>query len=225
MKTNEIIQTLRTLLVPIVGIVVLGAITFFGGTFMYNKIVELRDQITVARDEESALRTKLDVLTKFSLQGADMSRKVAIAFPENNSSLAVISQLRLSASTLGVSADQIKVGKGIAEDNLVYVDIDFSTHADMATTLTFLESLKKVAPLGLLRGVKISFVGADGEGVITYRTYWSALPTEVAPVGAAISDFSEEDRKIIQQLTALIPPETVNVAPNTPGENLNPFGL
>ncbi len=188
---------------------------------MYGEISALRAQVALAKQIESSLAQKLQILQDFN-QSAFISDKVLVAIPQDNSSLAVLSQIKKKAQENGVALGQVNVGKGVAVEGAgSYADITFEAVGELATMVVFMQSLSKTAPLGNVESVEIGGLGAE----IIYRIHWAPLPTQLPSLTDPLAEFSDEEKILIAKLTALESAAALTLSPQPPALRKNPFGI
>ena len=219
------IDLLKKLIVPISVLGCLVLLIIFGGQFLLGRVGSLRSDLTSVRMEESKLKTKLNRLNDFELTGQSTAQSVSVAVPQDNPSVLAISQIRDLAGTSGLFVSRLTAGKSVSGDALSYVDIDFDAEGSVNDIINFLTQLKKSAPFGTINKVTLGGSGGALSSTVTYRVYFLAVPASIPPVDDEIPEFDNDDNDIINMLSSLTPPNFVELTPQSPVQNSNPFGL
>jgi hypothetical protein len=218
-------KTLRKLAVPIGMLVLLIVLVIFGGRFLLGQIGGLRSDLFTVRDQEAKLARKTALLKEFALSGEKTADSLSVAVPRENPSVFAISQVRQIASLSGLFVSNLNVGKGVSEGDISHTDINFDVEGSLGSTFGFLAELVGSAPLGSVNRISLTRGGDKTTSTVVYRVYYSSFPQVIPPVSQELKEFTPEDNEIINKLVNLVPPSLIEVSPQTPSFNSNPFGL
>lgn len=217
---------LKTIAVPLVVLIALVILAFFGANFTLGKIGELNEEERSLSDKRSTLSQKVGILEDFSLTGSSVSARLSQAIPIENPGVLGISQIKLKSAALAVSPEKINVGKSVGDPaNLSYVLMDFEISGELGAAINFLNALVQTAPLGKIDNIKFTKSDLGYDTDVTYKGYWSILPQTIPSVESPLSPFSEEELAIISTLASLEAPPLETVNPQPESSRVNPFGI
>ncbi|MFI5241180.1 MAG: hypothetical protein ACHQUA_01970 [Microgenomates group bacterium] len=212
MKNIKISADLKTVIsfgLPFVITIFLFAIML---KFGFSKISEIRLKISEAKKTETVLNQKLDLLTQVDTDVLASSTAVAIALPETNSSLSVISQLKSLAGGNGIFLSNLKTGaESVDKSGLKRIDVSFDIEASRDLIFDFLADVDNIAPIVLIDKVKINETGGVARGSIVVKSFWSELPKKLPPLNEEIKDLTAEERETLIQVTSLIQPSFIDI--------------
>ncbi len=221
MKIQENVLIVIRAIVPFVVVVILFAIV---GNFGFGKIVEIRDQIAGAQNEQKILTQKLDILKSIQNSGAQSSTLVAIALPDSNPSLSVVSQIKTLAGSQGVILSQMKTGSPTVDaTGLSTVSVSFGVTGSMTQIEFFIAAISSFSPISIVDKIKVS-ESAPGTALanLTVRSFWAPFPTKVPAVTSAIPDLTPAERETLQGLSSLTQP-VFTITPAGQGGRSDPF--
>lgn len=207
---------------PLIIVIVLFLVV---GNFGIGKIVDLQTQVSSGQNNLNVLKNKLSILQNISsdvLASGDIS---LAAVPEDNPSLAVVSQIRTISSQNTLSVSNIKTGGEVQDSSgLSRVDISFEVEGARVQVFTFLDAIEKIAPITLIDKVKISEVSGVDRAQVNVKSYWSNLPSTIPALTESVSDLTESEKTVLTDINGLTLPAFVSLSPSvTPGKT-DPFG-
>jgi len=207
---------------PLLIVIVLFVIV---GKFGVPKVLELRSEVKAAQKTEEKLTQKLNLLQTLSSDVALKANIVSSALPDSNPALAVMSQLKNLALNQGVVLSVMKSSAGTGNSaGLNEVNISFTLDGARPQINSYLAEIAKIAPITTVRKIAIIESAGGTSADIGVVTYWAEFPKTIPAVTEAITDFTSEDKKILSNISALIQPSSMEVAPFGGEINPNPFG-
>jgi hypothetical protein len=155
-----------------------------------------------------------------------LSERAVFAVPDDNPAVSAISQIKSRTIAAGMPTNTIKVGNAVKEGTVDQVTIDFEVDGDISVILAIISNLPNTAPLGVVEKITLTeSVAPNYKAIISYKTFWSELPSVVPSVETSIKAFAGDDAKIIQKLRSLEVPQVTNFQPQPGVARDNPFGL
>ncbi|MBI2103917.1 hypothetical protein HYT59_02840 [Candidatus Woesebacteria bacterium] len=218
-------SALKLVVLPLGIVAVVLVVGFFGGKFLYGKITDLRSQVAAARQEQSQLNLKLQILKDFEAQGGTSGSFLA-AIPADNPTLGAILAMRVKSTEKTLALGEINAGSGItSEGGGSFANITFKVKGPLSETLSFMGGLAKTAPLGLIDSFETNNTEVGAETEITYKVHWAGLPQEIPSVSAPLAEFNEDDNSIIAMISSLESSGAFELSPQAPIARDNPFGI
>jgi Tfp pilus assembly protein PilO len=226
-KKGFLPPNVQVLLLPIIYIVILVSISYFAIKTGYDKITSQRRSISSAKQVEKVLGEKESVLQEAQAETTDFVNAAAIALPERNPSLAVISQIKSLIGTEGVALSDLKLGSSIGTDvtGASSVNISFSISGDAIQVFDFVRSTATVAPILRIESADISFVESQANLDARARSYWAPFPEKLPSITEPINKLTDAEYKILRDLSGLNPPQFTELSPTGTTGRTNPFGL
>lgn len=220
-KIPENIKVIGSSVLPLIIILILFVIV---GNFAFSKITDLRTQIGDAETVGNTLKQKVNLLSTVSGSVANYSSSAAVALPDSNTSLAVISQLKNLAILNTVLLSNIKAGSETKDPSgFSRTDVSFDVEGSRDQIVTFLKAISGIAPISLVGTVKISESGGLVRAGVGVRTFWAAIPKTLPTSNQSINDLTADERSLLSTINSLTPP-SFSVAPASQGGGRpNPF--
>jgi len=214
---------IQVFLVPVILLVVLGILSGLAVRIGFSRIGAQRDEIAAARQDENTLSQKENVLS--SVQGTVPTyvNTVAASLPEKNPALSMISQLRALAVTSGLLLDNIKVGSAVPTEGLFYVDITFALEGTPPQVVSYLNSIKNLAPISTVEKAKVNQSALGTRADVTVRVYYSAFPQKLPSLTEPVKELTEDERTALTRLSALSLPAFTDLQAQPAGLRENPF--
>jgi|SRR5581483_4883421 len=221
--------------------ILLGVVLFavFGTKLITDNVSSLNDQLAQNRDSESKLQAKLNSLSEVSSLVTTDSQVAIDALPEKNPVLSVLSNIRSSAASFGLTLNNVSSGEivtGSSGAGLSSSEIIFETDGDYKNLTSLIDIIKSTSPVTIFDSIKVtsqSSLGGD-----TYRfvghlfTYWASLPTTIPSVTQSFEGLTDEEQQILTRISALKPPPVgVSLIPSSSSAQLpnsnrsDPFSL
>lgn len=198
---------------------------FIVGQFGFGKISDIQTQIQTAQTQANILNQKIQTLNNISQNGAKLSNVASNAMPDSNPDLAVIGQLQLLASTSGLGITQLKAGSpGVDASGLSDVEITFDLSGPWPGIESFLKGISTIAPITLIDKIKISEQSVNSSNdIISVKSFWAPYPKKVPAVTEAIQGLTPSEQQILQTVSALTQPASINLPAVSNGGRSDPF--
>lgn len=219
-KIPENILVVIRAIVPLIIIIVLFTLLSQLGL---SKIAQIRMQVADARQDQSVLTEKLEMLRSISVTGVEDSNVAVNGLPDTSPSLVAMSQLKTLAASNGVVLRALKSTASPDTTDINSVGIDFSVLGGKTNIESFLASINTFAPISTLDTVKLSQSGDSFLGSVTVKTYWAPLPTKLPSTIEEFQDLTPEDKNTLSALSQLTQPTFLNLPPATTGGRDDPF--
>lgn len=218
---NEILRSSG----PLVLILILG---FFVVKFTLAKVGEQSVQIKKLEKDNTTLTQKIRILSAAGLDSENDANLVTIVLPESNSSLVVVSQLRLKALEMSLLVDSLKVGAEIKDPSgLSRSDVSFEITGPKPQIIDYLNSLSQIAPIVIVDKVKLSESEGIARASVGVKAFWSALPKTLPSVSESLKDLTEAEYEFLIELDKLQKPQFSSdyIESNEGDGRGNPFAL
>jgi Tfp pilus assembly protein PilO len=215
---NEILKAIG----PLVIVLFLG---FFVGQFTLSKVGEQSIKIKKLQKENTVLTQKVKLLSSVATNVQDGANLVTITLPESNSSLAVVSQIKLTALENELVIGNLKSGAEVKDSSgLSRADISFEIDGAKTKIIDYLNSLTKVAPIIVVDKVKLSETENGARASVTVKAFWTALPKTLPSINQSINDLTEKEIQVLDDIGTLRQPQFVGSSVETSGEGkVDPF--
>ena len=211
------------ILIPAAVFLVMLGLTFLGGKFAYRQISSLRDKISQEKKSYNILSQKVAFLQEYREQLETGSDKSVFALPKANSSLVASSALKKLALGSGVFLSNIKTSAEVKdEDDLSRVDLTFEAEGGKEALFSFLTQIGNLAPIISIENVKITQSAGNYQAAVTSRTFFTPLPEKLPALTEPVKQLTDNEKKLVEEISKLSPPDFLEVAPTTAGKE-NPF--
>jgi len=217
----ENIKVALTSTAPLVAAIILFLLV---GNFGISKVQDLRGQISKAQSDNTILTQKVSLLQNISGTIGNAPSAAAVALPDGNPALAVISQLKNLAAANIISISNIK--GGAASDDVTGLgrsNVTFDLDGTIDQIITFLQSVSTIAPITLVDKVKISESGGIAKASISVKSFWAPLPKTLPSTNTQISDLTPDEQAILLKISSLVQPSFSQVPGAEVGGRTDPF--
>ncbi len=221
MKISSDIQAIAKSASPLL----IAIILFIGvGKFGISQISNIRSQIKSEQAENNTLSEKVSLLQSVTATAADSSTAAAVALPDSNSSLLVLSQLKNLAIMNSLLLTNIKSASGAqGVSGLSGISASFELNGTRSQIATYLQEVAKLAPIMIVTGIKLSEGGGTTQAGITLVSYWADLPKTLPATTEPIAGLNEAERNLLVEVAALNQPTFAVIPPSQAGGKPNPF--
>lgn len=221
---NKIPENIKMVARSIVPFFVVLILFFLVGRFGIPKIVDLRNQIASASVTRNVLTQKVGILQSISGTIKDFSSSAAIAVPDSNTSLAVISQLKNLATGNGILISGIKSGTEIKDiTGLLRVDINFKLTGTRQQITAFLKGISGFVPITVTGRIKIEETSGVTTADVAVSSFWAPIPKVLPVAEQVLGDLTGDERSILKNISSLSQPLFSVVPPAVSGGRSNPF--
>jgi len=210
-------------IVPIALLVLLGVLSVLAIRIGFGRIGQQREEVEVAGRDESTLSQKESVLRAVQGTVPTYVTTVAASLPEKNPSLSMIAQLRTLASSNGLLMQNIKIGSAVPSGDLSMVDIAFGLEGAPVQVVSFLNSIKNLAPVSTIEKAKVNQSGLGTRADVTVRVYYSPFPKTLPSLTEPVRELTEEERSSLTRLSSLSLPAFTTLQAQPAGVRENPF--
>lgn len=224
MKKDILPPDIKSIL-PTIGIFVV--LIFVGFNLLkigWDQISKQASELKVLRLEDRVLSEKQSILSEIQgniLVQADMALQV---LPDQNPSLAIISQVKTLAFERGLILTKINAGAETQEENgFSKVDVTVEMQGTPSLVMDYVLVLKRIAPLVNIGKVNITGAAGSTQAIVTITGYWSELPSKIASVSTPINDLAADELDLLNEFSGRLFPSFVVSAPEEPVSRENPF--
>ena len=217
---------IEVMVVPIILITVLIILSFFAAKIGISRANSQRGKLAAAQRNETIFKQKQEVLQEVQGEVLSLADLSTSAVPNKNPALAVISQLKILASSRSVVLSNLQVGsKSGTEKGMSRVDIGFDVDGDFSSVLDFLQDTSKIAPISQIEKIEINQTVGVTRANTTLVSFWAPFPKKLPPLTEPAKDLSAEELSLISSLSELTPPVFLEITPSTPSVRADPFAF
>lgn len=220
---KDIPQNVKVALKSIAPLLVVIVLFILVGKFGFAKVQELRTQIDSAKVTQNTLSQKISIIQSLSANLSNFSSSAAIAMPDGNTALAVISQLKNLATINGLLVTDVKSSsptKGTAGLSSVKVSIQVSGTREQISG--FVKAIPTIAPITVLDELKITESAGVLQAAISVNGFWAVLPAALPTSSQSLSGLTNDEQAVLSSVNSLTPPSFASLSP-VPGGRTDPF--
>ncbi|MEK7112246.1 MAG: type 4a pilus biogenesis protein PilO [Patescibacteria group bacterium] len=187
------------------------------------KISEQRKGLSEARKIQGVLQQKENILRQIETEVPLQVDILANVLPEKNPALTMISQIKNLAAVSETTITTFKIGAQNDSGDLSFVDLNFDIDGGLTEVLSFMNSIKALAPLSTIDKAKINQAGGIASANVTIKIYFAGYPTKLPSLTEAVSDLSEEEKGLLVTFSGLTLPTFTTLTPQEPVSRESPF--
>lgn len=192
--------------------------------FGLGKVFDQNLEVKKLTLEKTTLNQKIKILSSLTDSTEFRTTSAAIALPELNPSLTVVSQLKSLALQNGIILLGIKAGAETKDTSgLLRVDISFEIDGAKPLIINFIKEVSNIAPITLLDKVKIADSGELTRADISVKSFWSPFPKTISGVTESVNDLTEQEVQVLTEIENLTMPEFVVNSTTIENARENPF--
>lgn len=215
---------IQVFIVPIVLLAVLAVVSIFVARVGFARFSSQRQELETAIKSENILTQKESLLRELEAQAPAYVRTVAAVLPEKNPALTMVSQVKSLSALQGLTLGNFKVASATNRGTaLSEVDVSFGVDGPLAQVITFLNSLKTLAPVSTLEKVKINQSAGTTRADITVRVYFATFPTQLPSLTEPARGLTAEEKDMLAKLSVLTLPSFIELVPQPGVVRENPF--
>jgi hypothetical protein len=223
-------SNIKNFLLPvgvIVAILVLGVVV---ANFLLSKVSSTLAFTHEQETQNQVLKDRLSTLQELS-EGIRTSVNIAaLAIPDQNPSVLIVSQLKSIAGTYDIVLSNLTInalGLEGTDGQVVTYDVAFEAAApDYESVSLFIDNLSKVTPLVNLSSLEITTATGAVSAEVKLIGFSSPFPSALPALDAPISGLTPEETDVLNTVGSFVHPNVIDqVAPQefTPRED--PFSL
>lgn len=188
-----------------------------------NQLKKIQSEISVAEKTQSDLTKKVQILGKIAdlvPEGLDF---INLALPHQNATIYALSQVKTAASKNGLIVSNLRSGAGNEDKGVTKLGLSFEVIGNESGVYAFLDQIGKSLPIMSIDRVKIA---SDVEGVnatVTVGVYSSALPKKIPSLTSPVSELTDAEVELLNDLAAYSQPTFAEVQPDAQNEREDPF--
>lgn len=209
---------------PALLLIVLLLLSVFSIKMGISKIVNLQDLVKSQKSAELVLIQKEELLRSADVGLFDQANAANIALPEKNPVLFSMYHIKNLGTDGLVRLSNIKVGSGGTGDSGINeISISFDINGQMADVINAINQLKNTAPLIIINKVDFQIEGSLASASVGVSSFWSPFPGKIPSLTQPLSDFTTEEKSILESLLSLTRPSFDQLIPQEAMERENPF--
>lgn len=193
------------------------------GNFGISKISDVRSQLAKAQADKNIYSQKANLLQSLGSTVLTSSETAAVALPDSNTALAVLSQLKSLGASNGVAISNIKTSAAFKDlSGLSRVDVTFDALGTNPQIIGYLSSVSTIAPISVVDKVKINTSGGVTTANVTVKSFWAALPATLPQLNQTLTGLTPEEQDTLNTVNTLVPPIFSQLQPTSAGR-ADPF--
>lgn len=225
-------QQYRPVLGPalVLSLVLLLSLTL--GRFLVDRLLATREQIGKVGRQNELLEGKLVTLQSLNQGSLTQDFELAIqAIPSSDSTLFSLATIRQLTNDRSLTINNLRIigtdpGENKKVGEMRKVELRFDIQGGLTPTVSFLDELRKSAPLMKVVRVRSTISGSAALTNLSILSSWSPLPETIGKVDDPLQTISQDEKNILSQLGQLRPPQGVGlVIPAAPQGRENPFAF
>lgn len=214
---------ISAILVPALFLAASLLLLVFGVKAGLGRISEQRSVLSEAQKAQTTLTEKENILRDVQSLVPGHVAILANVLPEKNPGLIMISQLKNLATVSGVTLTTLKIGSENTTANIAFTDLTFDADGEFNSLISFLDSLKTLAPLSSIASADINQLGGFASANVNLKVYFAEYPTRLPSLTEPVADLSPEENKLLETLSGLSLPTFTTLTPQEPLLRENPF--
>lgn len=174
-----------------------------------GEFIALNRTTSSLNDQISSLKEKLEQFESSPKIDPESIGAIISAIPANDNSLIVYSQLKRLAVEKGISLKSVSTAStsDVTVEGGRIIQITFVAEGESTNVLSFITDISKLSPRMFVQDVRLNKDQTTGlRGQISVRAPWRDLPVTIPSAGASGVVLSDEDLRIIEELSALREP-------------------
>ena len=223
MKKNKVSASITAIAVPLGYLLAALLISLFGLKTGLGRLGEQSRVLSEAKKTQSILQQKESLLRQREAEVSSQIDILANVIPEKNPALTMITQLKNLALVNAVFLTSFKIGSQNDSGAVSFVDLNFDAEGGVSSLVTFLSSLKGLAPLSAIDKAKLNQLGGTGAVNVSTRVYFAPYPQKLPSLTEAINDLTDEEKSLLDSLSSLTLPTFTTLTPQEPSIRENPF--
>ena len=223
MKKGLFPTNVSAIVIPSVYLAVSILLFVFAAKTGIAKISEQRKGLSEARKTQGILQQKENILRQIEAAVPLQVDILANVLPEKNPALIMISQIKNLAAVSGTTITTFKIGAQNDSGDISFVDLNFDLEGGLREIVSFMNSIKALAPLSTINKAKINQAGGIASANVTIKVYFAGYPTKLPSLTEAASDLTEEEKSLLGTFSTLTLPTFTTLTPQEPVSRENPF--
>lgn len=218
-KPNLRVLILPSMLLAI--LVILTTIVFKNGiTRISAQLKNLED----SKKTENILQEKVAVLRRIEGVVLNQADITALAIPEKNPGVLMLSQISQKAESSGLTVVDKKTSSipkpiaGMSSMKLIVI-----LEGELSTMVNLAKDIKELAPLSTINVVRVNKERKILSMEVDMAVYWGDFPTLLPPLTEPIKTLSQNEEMMVSDLGKLEKPAFVELEASAPVARENPF--
>ncbi|MBI4153450.1 type 4a pilus biogenesis protein PilO [Candidatus Woesebacteria bacterium] len=223
MKKSLFGANVSAILIPSVYFLLSILLFVFGARTGIKRISEQRNALNEARKSQAVLEQKESLLKQIETEISSQVDVLANVLPEGNPALIMISQVKNLAAVSGITITMFKTGAQTDTGAVSFVNLSFDAEGELVSLISFLNTMKILAPLSTIEKVKINQQAGAASANISARIYFAEYPTKLPSLTEAVNELSAEEQGLLDTLSGLTLPVFTTLSPQGPSIRESPF--
>lgn len=205
-------------------LVIVAVLFLITAKFVIPKASSQTAVISKLKKDQNTLDQKIKLLSAIKDTLDQDVNFVTIALPNTNNTLVAISQIRNKALENGLIFGSLKSGAEVKDlSGLMRSEITFQVNGPKGQIVNFINSIPTIAPILITEKVKITEANEITRADISVKSFWSEYPKSLPSTAQNLSDLTEKEVKILEEISTLTPPTFSVSSPNVGSERPDPF--
>ena len=205
-KFNVVSPDIRKLGIPLLSL--FGIVVCFFATYKIglNKLSNQKSEIKKIEKNINVLKQKQETLVKVKETLSEDMKFFSSALPDSNPALSIIYQIKNRSIENGLIINNIKSGGESKLKKFSKVDLSFDMEGNLINIISFIKLTQSFSPIFTIEKLELNQFGSFYKASVATRGYWAPLPKKIPAVNQPLSDFTDEEIKIITKISNLIVP-------------------
>lgn len=223
MKKGLFGASVSAIAVPAVYLLVSIILFVFGAKTGIAKISEQGRTLNDAKKTQGVLAQKESLLRQIETEVSSQVDVLANVVPEKNPALTMVSQIKNLAVLSGITITTFKIGAAKDAGSVSFVDVSYDADGDLVLLISFLNTIKTLAPLSTIDTAKINQQGGVASANVRIRVYFAGYPTKLPSLTEAVNELTSEEEGLLDTLSGLTLPVFTTLTPQAPTVRESPF--
>ena len=226
-KYKSVQLNLGTIFSPAISIIVIAILFFVTLKVGMPRVLNQRKTLKEIGTQEEALRSKLSRLNELKIEYSTQVDPVAIAFPDKNPSLLMVSQVRRVAGENTLEVKDVKSEEGMRTEsqNFSSVGVSFQVSGSLDNVFNLVLSTKNYAPLTSIEKMDVDVGDNEVTAEIIFAGYYAPYPEKLPPIDKPVAELTEDEQRVLGSVASLTQPEFFDVTALPAVDRPNPFSF
>ena len=217
----------RSFILPALVLVSILAFSLTIGRAVWEKIVQERGVVSALQTDNTKLLAKKEILASQDNKTLLIKTQAAVdAIPAEIPALPTLASLNFLATQTGVTVTDFRITeRKDKKSETSYLEMVVNFEGITASSLTFLNELKNMAPLVKVIEITSTVQTETARSKVTLNSIWSPLPKELGKPNSPLETLSKADEEVANKLLQLKKSKSKVAEGSVPQGRANPFAL
>lgn len=211
-----------------IGTIFLGlAMVLLGFVILYQtgvgSVLKLYNEMQAERKDMNLVTENIATLKKVNIAVVNKTEQVFIAMPDRSLVPLLIANMKTVSEnkfvTETVRSDTTTVSDPIKGLSLIYE----GNTENISSIIDVIDSVQAYAPLTAIEELSVKESSEKYKVTLQVATFWADLPTELPQIKAPVTELSDEENNLMNEVAQFKKPNNSTLNPQGPVNRANPF--